>query len=221
MKKDYQFKLSQGNTKTGKTLTANLTARVTCNMDAPCARDGECYACQGRWLFKNVQKRLALNLKAWRENPATVVDEIREQISDYVQSGGEFFRWHSSGDIVDADYMIMMHDIAIDFPSIKFLCFTKKYDLVNDHIDRHGELPKNLKVLFSLWPDFPCNNPHNLPTASLVKYDGTVHEKHSRSGYACSGNCEACHICWKLESSEQVVFKQHGSKGKRKQSKKG
>ena len=34
MKKDYQFKLSQRNAKTGKTLTANLTARVTCNMDA-------------------------------------------------------------------------------------------------------------------------------------------------------------------------------------------
>lgn len=200
--------ISTTNSKLGENIASvNLPAKITCNPDAPCVREGGCYACKGNWLYKNVQKSLMENLKAYKENPKRYFEviDIKLQLVPY-----RFFRWHSSGDIVDETYLKGMVDIAKKHKGTKFLCFTKKFDIVNSYLDKH-RLPKNLVIVFSSWKDFHCDNPHNLPCTyvEFKKDNGYIPE----NTITCEDKCEKCTLngggCWSLKKGQAVRFKKH------------
>ena len=187
--------------------TVNLPAKITCNPEAPCVRDGGCYACKGRWMFENVKKSLLENLRVYNENPEQFfnVIDIKLQLVPY-----RYFRWHSSGDIVDERYLQGMVDLAKKHKNTKFLCFTKKFELVNNYLFKH-KVPKNLVIVFSNWKDFQCDNPHNLPCTyvEFKKDNGYIPE----NAVVCNGSCEKCTLdgggCWTLKKGQSVKFKKH------------
>lgn len=90
---------------------------------------------------------------------------------------------------------------------VYFLAFTKKYELVNDYIMRGGDIPKNLKIVFSAWLDFPMSNPYRFPVAHY--YDPKLKNKIPKSAFPCSGQCDQCFICWNLKKRQNVVFEKH------------
>ena len=127
------------------------------------------------------------------------------------ETGCQWFRWHSSGDIPDAQYFGMMVQIAEHFPEVKFLCFTKWYEIVNNFIDDGGVIPDNLNVVLSAWGEWIPENPHNLPM-SYIRFknqDSPIPE----DAHPCSGFCGQCVFsecnCWTLKHGESVVFNQH------------
>lgn len=122
-----------------------------------------------------------------------------------------FFRYHVSGDIPDNVYFAHMVEIAQRNPHCEILCFTKKYDIVNDHLDFGGKIPPNLHVVFSAWDDIKMINPHNLPEAHVIYRDGSTTAREDAK--LCGGNCSECATtdggCWNLHNGEQIVFKEH------------
>lgn len=122
-----------------------------------------------------------------------------------------FFRFHVSGDIPNQVYLSNMVRIAERNPHCEILCFTKKYELVNRHIESHGDLPKNLHVILSAWVGLEMINPFSLPTAHVRHRDGS--STASESAKECGGNCTECAVtdggCWSLDKSEEIVFNEH------------
>lgn len=122
-----------------------------------------------------------------------------------------FFRYHVSGDIPDNVYFTHMVEIAERNSHCEMLCFTKKYNIVNNYLDSGKKIPQNLHIIFSGWRDIKMVNPYNLPEAHVKYRDGSTTAREDAK--LCSGNCTDCAItddgCWALASGQQVVFNEH------------
>lgn len=200
--------VSRGITKLGAAIpSVSLPALVTCRPDAPCAR--LCYARKGRFAFTHNKDLLQRNLLIWQNDP-----EGFERDLVIAATPSRFFRYHSSGDIPDEGYLDMMVRVAEKCPYTEFLCFTKKFEMVNNYISNHNSLPPcNLHLVYSAWCDFIPENPYGLPMAYIEFKKGE--SKVPENAMPCSGYCGACvqtgRSCWDMERGRNdcVVFKQH------------
>ena len=122
-----------------------------------------------------------------------------------------FFRWHSSGDIPDAEYLAMMARIARNLHNTRFLCFTKKYELVNAYISEHGPFPDNLTIVLSAWGTFQPENPYHLPLAHIrFRKEEACIPENARPCPSYFGDCVVTGMsCWDLKHGEAVVFHEH------------
>ena len=203
------MKISLTNSKLGdKIPSLNLPVEGTCRGDAPCKKSG-CYALKGNWVYPNVKAALQENLKEFFENP----DKFFDDIINWINNGDvsyKFFRWFSSGDIVSYKFLKGMVKVANACPQTKFLCFTKKFSIVNAYLEMFEELPKNLHVVFSGWDkDFKVDNPFNLPTTYINFKDKSKNADIPEYAIPCTGSCKSCKACWSLEKGQSVYFNQH------------
>jgi hypothetical protein len=121
-----------------------------------------------------------------------------------------YFRWHSSGDIVNKEYFEGIIKVAKKCKSVRFLCFTKKFEIVNDYLNEGGKIPNNLKVVFSAWDkNFKVPNPHNLPVTYVDFNDSSLNPEIPELAIPCTGACPECLACWGLKKGQAVVFHQH------------
>lgn len=197
-------KISQGNSKLGSIPSVSLPAGTTCRNDCECK--SKCYAMKIERLRPVVRQAYQSNLELLNNSPEIYWREIEASIMM-----SRFFRFHVSGDIPDATYFEHMVDIARTNTHCEILCFTKKYDIVNSHINIIGKLPKNLHIIFSGWHDIEMVNPYNLPEAHVRYRDGSTTAREDAK--LCGGNCTECAIadggCWTAKHGEQVVFNEH------------
>lgn len=194
--------VSNTNTKLGASiLSINLPAGITCRADAPCAKG--CYAMKGNWLYSNVKNSLQSNLDAYKNNPKLYFESIATQTAL-----SRFVRWHSSGDIVDAQYFEGMCKVARKNKATHYLCFTKKFEIVNDYIASGKRIPRNLSIVFSAWSDWVPENPYNLPM-TWVYGKSFDNERIPKDSIPCIGSCENCQACWTLKKGMSVYFHKH------------
>lgn len=195
--------VSNTNTKLGASiLSINLPAGITCRADAPCRKSG-CYAMKGHWLYQNVKNSLQENLDAYINNPSLYFDSIASQTAL-----ARFVRWHSSGDIVDAKYFEGMCKVARKNKATHYLCFTKRFEIINDFLVSGKKIPKNLSVVFSAWSDWIPDNPFNLPI-TYVYGKNFNNDLIPKDSIPCVGRCENCQSCWTLKKGQSVYFKKH------------
>lgn len=198
------IKISQGNSKLGAIPSVSLPAGVTCRSDCECSK--KCYAKRLERMRPSVRQAYKHNYDLLNSDPNTYWREVEASIMM-----SRFFRFHVSGDIPDATYFEHMVDIARTNTHCEILCFTKKYDIVNSHINIIGKLPKNLHIIFSGWHDIEMVNPYNLPEAHVRYRDGSTTAREDAK--LCGGNCTECAItdggCWTAKHGEQVVFNEH------------
>ena len=184
--------------------SVNLPPVVTCRKDAPCYK--KCYARKGRFCFPRNKNYLEQNLHKWETDPKGF--EINVKLAALPV---KFFRWHSSGDIPDMKYLEMMVRVAIETPDTHFLCFSKKYEMVNEWLDKFGNFPPNLNIVYSAWGNFIPENPHHLPMAyiKLRKESCNIPE----DAHHCPKYCGDCVMtgcsCWDLRRGESVFFDEH------------
>ena len=197
-------KISNGNAKMGAIPSVSLPAGVTCRSDCECSK--KCYAKRLERMRPSVRQAYKHNYDLLNSDPNTYWREVEASIMM-----SRFFRFHVSGDIPDATYFEHMVDIARTNTHCEILCFTKKYDIVNSHINIIGKLPKNLHIIFSGWHDIEMVNPYNLPEAHVRYRDGSTTAREDAK--MCGGNCTECAItdggCWTAKHGEQVVFNEH------------
>ena len=198
------IKISSGNAKLGSIPSVSLPAGVTCRADCSCQK--KCYAKKLERLRKSVRDAYQHNLCVLRDSPETYWREVEASIMM-----SRFFRFHVSGDIPDCIYFAHMIEVSERNPHCEILCFTKKFDIVNQHLELGGKIPKNLHIVFSGWDGLKMDNPFLLPEAHVRYRDGTTTA--SSKAKECGGNCTECAItdggCWALKSGEQVVFNEH------------
>ena len=195
--------ISKGNTKMGAIQSVSLPAIVTCRA---CDCQKKCYAHKLERIRKTVKEAYQNNLRVLTESPDVYWREVEAAIMM-----SRFFRFHVSGDIPNKEYLEKMIEIASRQTHCEILCFTKKFEIVNEHISAHGELPKNLHMVFSGWVGLEMINPFSLPEAHVRYRDGSTTARHG--AVECNGNCTECASvgsgCWTLQKGEQVIFDEH------------
>lgn len=207
MKTNYNVTISLSNAKLGdKIPSLNLPPILTCRADAPCKKS--CYALKGNWCYKNVKESLKHNLDLFIQNPKKFFNSIIDFLNndDVVF---KFFRWFSAGDIVNDEFFEGIIKVAKKCKNTKFLCFTKKFDIVNRWLDKNKVLPKNLNVVFSGWDEnFKIDNPYNLPT-TYVYFPKQKNKHIPEFAIPCKGSCKSCKSCWILKLHQSVYFNKH------------
>lgn len=201
-------KISTSNSKMGYQIpSVSLAPEFSCRPDAPCAKG--CYAKKGHFLYKNVQDARMHNYNEYKANAAQYFNDIVSFLNDSLISY-KYFRRHVSGDIVDAEYLTGMIQVAKKCKQVKFLCFTKKFDLVNEFIAAGGKIPSNLKIVFSAWHRaFKVDNPNNFPVAYVFFSKPELNPDIDPLAIPCTGDCAKCLACWSLKKKQSVVFTQH------------
>lgn len=196
-------KISKGNSKLGAIPSVSLPSIKTCRN---CACQEKCYAQKLERLRPAVRNAYQHNLEVWIKDPETYWREVEASIMM-----SRFFRFHVSGDIPSFKYLVNMVAIAKRQPHCEILCFTKKYNLVNELIEQGGELPGNLHMIFSGWVGLEMANPFSLPEAHVRYRDGSTTAR--EDAIECSGNCTECALteggCWNLQKGQQVIFNEH------------
>lgn len=205
--------ISLSNSKLGdKVPTLNLPPIITCRRNAPCAK--LCYARRGTHLYPNVKKSHMDNYNAYNADKVAFFDEVIKYLNDDDVTY-KYFRWHSSGDIVDEQYLDGMVRVALSCPQTMFLAFTKKWELVNEWIDKHGieNLPVNLKIVLSMWDEKynkTVKNKYLLPVTYVeFKESSEFKANVPTGGYQCPGSCKTCKNCWKMMLGQMTFFHQH------------
>lgn len=200
------MKISLTNSKLGDKIPSLNLPTTVCRANAPCKKG--CYAMKGNWLFKNVVTSLQSNLDHFLRDSKGFFDDIINYINND-DITYKFFRWFSSGDIVNETFLNGMVRVAKKCKQTKFLCFTKKYELINEYL-KNAELPKNLKIVLSAWDkDFKVDNPHNLPMTYVNFKDQTRNADIPEFAIPCVGTCSKCKACWSLKKGQSVYFNQH------------
>ena len=198
----HSISISKGNSKMGSIPSVSLPACVTCNPGAPCFK--KCYA-----------RRLSARRATVRDAYARNLDILNSDRGAYwlqVKAAAittRFFRFHVSGDIPNGEYFAQMVQVANECPHTYFLAFTKQYRIVNQYLTNGGTIPQNLKIIFSNWGSWKCENPHALPVCEIV-----LKGNEPAPGWKiCGGNCTACACagigCWELKNGETIAIYEH------------
>ena len=198
-----EVSISSANKKMGKISSVSLPSVVTCRK---CACQQKCYARKLERLRPAVAAAYKRNLDVLQSDPDTYWREVEAAIML-----SRFFRFHVSGDIPDITYLIRMVDVAQRNQHCQILCFTKKYELVNDYLSGGAVLPSNLHMILSAWTGLEMQNPFLLPEAHVRYRDGSTTARDDAK--LCGGNCTECACtddgCWTLQRGEQLIFNEH------------
>lgn len=196
-------KISKGNSKLGAIPSVSLPSIKTCRQ---CACREKCYAQKLERLRPAVRNAYQHNLEVLLKEPETYWREVEASVMM-----SRFFRFHVSGDIPTAEYLANMVAVAGRNSHCEILCFTKRYEMVNEFIEKSGELPSNLHMIFSGWVGLDMVNPFSLPEAHVRYRDGSTTARDD--AVECGGNCTECALteggCWNLQKGQQVVFNEH------------
>jgi hypothetical protein len=200
--KNHTVSISQGNSKMGAIPSVSLPACVTCNPSAPCFK--KCYAMRLERRYKTVSNAYARNLDILTTNPALYWSSVYTAAVTV-----KYFRYHVSGDIPNIEYFAHMVHLAAVLPDTTFLAFTKQFPIVNAYLNNGGTIPENLKIIFSNWGAWKCDNPHNLPVCEVVLKGSEP----APDWKVCGGNCTECACrgvgCWEVKNGETIAIYEH------------
>lgn len=200
--------ISDGNSKVGKVPSVSLPPGCGCPPDAPCFSKG-CYAKKLLGGRPDYARSLRANMRALVQDRGRFFSAIDSYLAKKLSNR---FRWHVAGDIVDLDYLRRMVILAESWPNVQFLCFTKRYEL----LERFWEpLPMNFRVFLSMWPGYRGPS-HELCLRFSRAWmrdpkfmDARFNEERAANSVTCPGGCTACKWqCWEAHGKD-VVFHKH------------
>ena len=200
--------LQGGNSKTGTLVyTTSFMPVVDCPNCAHCK--GKCYDLRNDCWRPTVQNDRARNSAIHRLDPERYWKEVEESCK---LNNANALRINVGGDVTLEDMQII-YDMSLRNPSIDYLFFTKNYDDANYFLDQiNGNLPENLHMIFSRWPNMECDNRYNMPESHILWKDGSTTAP-QYGAYFCQGDCTECLLagegCWTLKRNEHVVFNAH------------
>ena len=202
MKNNLKVSISKGNSKMGAIPSVSLPACITCNPKAPCFK--KCYAVKISRLYKTVKTAYENNLDILNRDPVAYWAQVKSAAITT-----RFFRYHVSGDIPNLEYFNNMVKTATELPNTNFLAFTKQYHIVNEFINNGGTIPENLKVIYSNWGAWKCENPYKMPECEIILKGSEP----APNWKICGGNCTECACrgigCWELKKGETISIYEH------------
>jgi len=156
----------------------------------------DCYALKGMYQFPVVRNALQLRYEKLSHALKTDTTEYRQAFKKLLKNQSHF-RWHDSGDLINADHLQMIVDIAIENPHVQFWIPTREFKLVSDYFKTNAK-PDNLIVRLSATKvDSPA------PIQTAKKFGLTVSGVHTKqTTYSVcpasnqDGFCKDCRNCW-------------------------
>lgn len=171
----------------------NLPEKLTCPGSTALCRE-HCYACKASRCYPQVMPFRMSNFEASKQPNfvQSIIDELKAHNKPVT-----FFRIHESGDFYSQEYLDKWIEIALFFPAIKFLAFTKSFSL------DFSRCPSNLRIVWSVFPD---TNLSTVPAGPRA-YAGSIGDT---TMLDCHGSCDTCGLCWNLrEIGRNVHFDLH------------
>lgn len=212
----------EGNTKTGEhCVNYNMSIEYTCSHCCECYLLAKCYAETGCYLFADNQAKYTENVNFYNN---VTSDEFIKALQLAIDTFKyNLFRYFTCGDIPNYRFVDIMVTLAKNNPDINFWSYTKKYEIVNSWIDKNGDLPENLTIIFSHWLNddgtyYPMDNRHNLPTSEFIPLGKeylteTVDFICPCSDSSVKATCETCdHPCYKLQKGQKQALLEHSTK---------
>jgi len=160
-----------------------------------------CYSNKA-WRWQAVRQRRMENYvhSKSKDFPKAMIKLIQERLE---KKPFDKFRIHESGDFYSQEYFDKWCKIAEAFPNIKFLAFTKSYQI---DFSKH---PDNLVIYYSVMPDTKVI-PKNMRLAFVIG-KGLKYKTIRPTGRVCpypEKNCRGCgYKCWDGDSN--VIFRKH------------
>jgi len=164
-----------------------------------------CYADRGSMRYHQAEdKRYGINAK-WtrhRDFVSLISSQIRLIVYDC-----QYFRIHTSGDFYNQTYFNKWVQIANNFQGMKFLAFTRNYEL------DVSNAPANLILMFSSDPSTKKYHP-SIKRRARVDYQldnyESVEEHLELKGKSkvCRYKCKFCRECWNGDTDVLFPLKQ-------------
>lgn len=222
-----QISIADNNSKLGAIPNTSLLPGRDCLNFKNCI--DKCYAVPIVKQYKNTKLAWSNNGKVLRDNPESYFNQVRSFFDKKRVLPG-MYRIHVSGDFISQSHVNGWIDIARDYPTVKFMAFTKSYALNFDN------RPDNLEIIFSVFPDTKLaeskNNSGELYTSKIADDNNNWHKiphdirlawldngKESRmpeNTFNCPAvknktiKCATCKTCWSLSASgNDVKFTEH------------
>ena len=197
------FSFSEGNSKTGRVGSFSVMPGKTCAKNLECYKD--CYARKMCAYRKSVRDAYEDNTKALM---------IDHRYNEFIEAAclfidiNEFrlFRFNIAGDLFSFDYLNACCEIAKKNPDVKFMAFTKQYEIVGKAL-KLGLIPSNFNIVFSAWNELIPENKNSVPVAYFD--DGEHENLIDPKAVLCGGDCQHCKKCFYLKPGESVKFKKH------------
>lgn len=196
--------ISDNNSKMGKVASVSLLPFLTCPSRCKGTCGGICYAAKIANMRPSVLTSYARNTAIAMHKPELFWAQVNAAMMAV-----RFFRFHVSGDILNAEYFGRLVSACKANRHCEVLVFTKRYEIVNAWISENGELPENLHLLFSGWENLKTINPHGLPETNVYGKG----EEPDPEWKLCGGNCFECGCrglgCWQAKKGDVVAFQKH------------
>ena len=106
--------------------------------------------------------------------------------------------------------------VANTLPNIQFMSYTKKYDIINEYLDKGNKIPDNLNIIFSAWDkNWKVENPYDLAIAYVDFKNSELNPEIPPYAYLCPCadktqhvTCSMCQACWN-KKLKAVKFLEH------------
>lgn len=215
---DIHVYISTSNTKTGDIPSFSTLSGLTCAGCHGVMEEGGCgWYCYDKAAViqmgrKNILASRARNTRLIMSDPERAFSEISKECYKF-----RFFRWHVGGEIPNPAYVVGMCTVAAENPHCQFLVFTKNHHAVNECVkalhNADMEVPGNLRIVFSLWPGMPHENPFRFPEASPLFADGSSGFSDLENCFLCENSCQQCLLkdcgCFNAKPGDKILFNLH------------
>ncbi len=160
-----------------------------------------CYAVSDARRFHNTCiPSLGKNTVIMRHNMDDGFSQIKERL---IKKKAKVLRWHSSGEIMNYNYLLHMVKIAVELHDVQFYFYTKRFELIEKYRNECGEFPENLICNISEWK----GNTEGYHLEGLNKFvydDGTDPEVAKlfhcpavdKNGHKTKVTCDQCRRCF-------------------------
>ena len=160
----------------------------------------DCYACKGRYRFKNVQDAMQKRLLGI-EHPQWC-SALTYLILHSVTIGVPYFRFFDSGDLQTESHLMKIFAVCNNLPAVQFWLPTREHAIVKNVLRRFKQ-PSNLVIRASSAMIDGIAPKYATHTAGVV----------SDASYSCpapkqGGECGDCRKCWE-PSTTHVAYKLH------------
>jgi hypothetical protein len=207
--KNKEICISKGNMKLGNIYNISLPPIKSCAKNLPCY--AKCYARKAYRLYPSTRKAWDKNFNLYKKNPGKYFKLLDDFLTKKLPT---HFRFHVAGDIPDQEYFnAMVFDIVKKHKNIKFLVFTKRFDLIKTLNNQ----PENMSIVLSMWPGLPVDIDLALKYRIAWVFDKNNIDNRipKKNVIACNSNCQTCNkgkgkACWDLlKLKKDVIFKIH------------
>ena len=162
--------------------------------------EGNCYAVRDARLHHNsVIPSVGKNTVIMRHDMDKGFKQLKEAL---VANKAKVLRLHSSGEIMNYNYLLHMVKLAVEMPNVQFYFYTKRFSFMQKYLKECGELPENLVCNISEWKgntkgyQFDGLNKfvyddHTDPEMENLFHCPAVDKKGHKTGVTCE-ECKRC-----------------------------